>query len=229
MLFKGIEGILFDFGGTLDSDGDHWLDRFYEIYRSEGIEVDFSELKSAFYFADDVCYRDKRVKKLNLDSFIRYHVEIQFKKLGLNNPEKKDSVAEKFSNQMKYYLKRNREILKGLSKKYKLGIVSNFYGNLPLICKETGLLDYLDVIVDSGNFGIRKPYLQIFLFAISHLRLPPQKVVFIGDSLERDIFPCKKLGIRTVWLKGQKPRIPKNPPSADAVITSLKQVESLLR
>ena len=34
-LFPHCEAILFDFGGTLDSDGEHWLDPFYELYERQ--------------------------------------------------------------------------------------------------------------------------------------------------------------------------------------------------
>jgi hypothetical protein len=39
------KAILFDFGGTLDSDGEHWLDRVYALYETAGLEVAQPEIK----------------------------------------------------------------------------------------------------------------------------------------------------------------------------------------
>jgi hypothetical protein len=46
-----ISGLLFDFGGTLDADGLHWLDRFYAIYADIGLpEISKTLIKQAFYW-----------------------------------------------------------------------------------------------------------------------------------------------------------------------------------
>src|SRR5262245_8247746 len=48
-----ISAFLFDFGGTLDSDGQHWLDRFYRIYEQIGLSALAKDrIKEAFYWAD---------------------------------------------------------------------------------------------------------------------------------------------------------------------------------
>jgi len=44
-----ITAYFFDFGGTLDADGGHWLDRFYRIYEEIGLgKLDKSAIKEAF-------------------------------------------------------------------------------------------------------------------------------------------------------------------------------------
>ena len=39
-MMAAIETLLFDFGGTLDADGVAWKERFYALYRAEGLEHD---------------------------------------------------------------------------------------------------------------------------------------------------------------------------------------------
>src|SRR6201996_2201252 len=48
-----IKTLLFDFGGTLDSDGVAWKERFYAFYRSEGLDISAEAFAPAFYAADD--------------------------------------------------------------------------------------------------------------------------------------------------------------------------------
>ena len=43
-----IRAILFDMGGTLDGDGQHWQDRFIALYRSFGIELPRQTIGDAF-------------------------------------------------------------------------------------------------------------------------------------------------------------------------------------
>ena len=50
---QAIETVLFDFGGTLDSDGVAWKERFFALYRSEGLDLSAEAFAPAFYAADD--------------------------------------------------------------------------------------------------------------------------------------------------------------------------------
>ncbi len=226
--FGDCKAILFDFGGTLDSDGGHWLDRFFEIYKKCGFNISFSLLKDAFYYADEICCKDSKVNEFGFYSLLKYHVDLQFSKLGLNDDIKKKEIIEHFFEESKSYLKRNRNFLCELHKKFLLGVVSNFYGNVSIICKEMGLSRYLDIILDSEQIGIKKPDPRIFIKAVEALNLDIKDVVFVGDSYERDMIPCKRLGMKVVWIKGPKPRIPENPLPVDAEISNLTYLMRLL-
>ena len=50
---QAIETLLFDFGGTLDSDGVAWKERFHALYRAEGLDMSAEAFAPAFYAADD--------------------------------------------------------------------------------------------------------------------------------------------------------------------------------
>ncbi len=225
--FNKHKAILFDFGGTLDSDGGHWLDRFYRIYVDEGVEVSFLKLKEAFYYADELCCKDPDVNNFGLNTLLKHHVQLQFEKLGLQFYPKGIAISKSFLESMLYYLKRNSTLLRKLRLHYKLGIVSNFYGNLPVILDQFGIYKLLDVVIDSERVGVRKPDPSIFKIAMDRIDEPASSVVFVGDSYERDIMPCKSLGMRVIWMKGPNPRVPEDPPDVDAVITNLIQLKDI--
>jgi len=229
MLFKDLKAVLFDFGGTLDSDGGQWLDRFHEIYTKEDLEIPFLKLKDAFYYADDICCKDQSVNNFNLHALIEYHVQLQFNKLSLKNNSTKQRIIKRFCKDMEYYLKRNALLLKKLHTKYKLGVVSNFYGNVSIICEEMGLSKFLDIIIDSERIGIRKPDPRIFMAAVNALKTSISNIIFVGDSYERDMIPCKRLGMKVIWMKGPKPRIPENPIPIDTEISNLTHLERLIQ
>ena len=48
-----LETVLFDFGGTLDADGVAWKERFYSLYRSEGLDMTADVFAPTFFAADD--------------------------------------------------------------------------------------------------------------------------------------------------------------------------------
>jgi putative hydrolase of the HAD superfamily len=55
-----------------------------------------------------------------------------------------------------------------------------------------------DVVVTYDDSKEKKPSLKPFNLALKKLRIKPEDVVVIGDSIERDIVPAKRLGAKTV-------------------------------
>jgi HAD superfamily hydrolase (TIGR01509 family) len=224
----GCRGILFDFGGTLDSDGEHWFDRFLALYHDAGLDLPQEEIKRVFYHADGLCCEDPRVRVMGLRPLMEHHVRIQFQALGLKDEKKAEGMVHSFCSKTEHILRRNAAILQALCKRYHLGIVSNFYGNLLALCEEAGLAPSLRVILDSTIVGCSKPGPEIFRMALDGLSLPAEEVAFVGDSWERDIVPAGRLGMKTVWLRGQNAGPPTvTTPPADACISSLPELEGL--
>ncbi len=227
--FYGCKAILFDFGGTLDSDGEHWLDRFYDLYKNTDFDIPAPEIKRAFYHADSLCYGDSRVVAMGLRPLMAHHVHLQFMALNLEDAGKERQIVENFCSQSEALLRRNARLLSRLKNRYRLGLVSNFYGNVRVVCEEAGLLESLEIILDSAKIGLSKPDPEIFRMALEKLGLPAELVIFVGDSFERDVIPPRQLGMKTIWLKGPAPRIPPHAGPVDRWISSLSALESLLR
>jgi len=226
--FRECKAVLFDFGGTLDSDGEHWLDRVFALYERAGLDLPPSEIKRAFYYADSECTNDSQVALLGLRPLMRHHVHLQFKALNLDKGREEKEFVETFCSQTEQFLQRSVRLLTRMRQRFRLGLVSNFYGNLTVLCREAGLSDFLDVILDSTQVGISKPDPGIFRMALDKLELSPGKVIFVGDSYERDMIPSRELGMKTIWLKGPNPRMPLNAGPVDASISSLFELERLV-
>lgn len=63
------------------------------------------------------------------------------------------------------------------------------------------LLPYFDCMVTYDMVKVKKPAFDPFLTALDSVNARPGDAIFIGDSPRRDIEPCKKLGIRTVYAR----------------------------
>jgi putative hydrolase of the HAD superfamily len=57
------------------------------------------------------------------------------------------------------------------------------------------------MIADSSRLGIFKPDAGIYLAALAGLNVSPGEAAMVGDSLDKDCAPAKRLGLTTVWLR----------------------------
>src|ERR1700682_4811260 len=157
--------LLFDFGGTLDSDGIPWKDRFFRLFAEEGVRVAPEVFDAAFYEADDALvggiprgfFLEDVVGRLAHDVAERLVGQGAGKSPGSSKtvvlPDLAPRVAARFLAEAKHHLSKNLPVLSSLSARYKLGVVSNFYGNLEAVCEGAGLAPHLGAVVDSSVVG----------------------------------------------------------------------------
>jgi putative hydrolase of the HAD superfamily len=137
-------------------------------------------------------------------------------------------VATRFLDAERAQIERNRPMLARLSARYHLGIVSNFYGNLPAVCANLHIRSFFRVIVDSTQVGISKPDPRIFLRAVEELGVPLADAVFVGDSPARDMAGARGVGMRHIWVAGEEAQHAEPCCPGDRVVRSLEEVEALL-
>ncbi len=198
MTAPATRALLFDFGGTLDAEGVPWKDRFFEAARREGLDVAQAEFDPAFYGATD-CLEGK-IPGLGLRETVERIAD------GLASRLRRESVllrrvGERFTNDSLRQLAESAALLARLSGRYRIGIVSNFYGNLQSVLDETGLSPAVSVAVDSTLAGVKKPDPRIFQAALDVLEVAPAEAIFVGDSLRRDMAGARAMGMRHVWLR----------------------------
>src|SRR5205807_4516168 len=97
-------------------------------------------------------------------------------------------------------VRRNRPILERLARRYRLGIVSNFTGNLQPCLEELGLARLFAAVSDSAVVGCSKPDPRIFLGTLTTLGARPERAWMVGDNVEADIRGAAALGMRTCSL-----------------------------
>ena len=205
---QAIETVLFDFGGTLDSDGVAWKERFYALYQSEGLDLSADAFAPAFYAADDAL-----VGALAPTTGLEETVDALTTKLvaelarrggGTGRREidraRGERVALRFLSEMSLAFARNRPVLETLGQRYQLGVVSNFYGNLEAVCESSGLGRLFGVMADSQRVGAEKPEPAIFQVALTALQAAPETTVMVGDSLRRDYEGACRSGMGFIWI-----------------------------
>ncbi len=95
-----------------------------------------------------------------------------------------------------------KSVLKQLSSKgYHLGVIANQSLGTKDRLSNWGILKYFDIVLASAEEGISKPDLEIFYRALNAARCLPDNAAMVGDRLDNDIAPAKKVGMKTVWIK----------------------------
>ncbi len=206
-----IKGIIFDYGGTLDTGGDHWSEVIWDAYRKAGIAVDKPIFREAYVEAERELARTRHI--LPEHDFhdlllIKMRLELQWLSENGHFPpaqveEKAAEVARICYEAAKAKVAEAIPVLEELSGRFRLVLVSNFYGNISTVLKDFGILRFFPDIIESAVVGIRKPDPEIFNLGVRKMHLLPQEVLVIGDSYRKDILPAEKLGCRVLWLKGK--------------------------
>ncbi len=219
--------VLFDFGGTLDADGVPWKERLWRLFRREGVDIAPAVFDRAFYDADDALVGAIPAGLSFQETVLRLARGVS-DTLRLRNPTVAEIITAHFLQAAQAHLSTSAALLRLFSRRYRLGIVSNFYGNLATVCQEAGLSPFLTVMVDSTQAGCRKPDPRIFRAALTALQTDPAQAVFVGDSLPRDMAGARGIGMPHIWLRpeaaqGAGPCCP-----GDRVVPTLDALKDLL-
>lgn len=123
-----------------------------------------------------------------------------------------------------------KECLNRLKGRHRLGIIANQLPGTVSRLEQWGILQDFALIVTSDREGVAKPDPRIFKAALQRANCPAERCVMIGDRLDNDIAPAKKLGFKTVWVKqGLSAYTSPTSPweQADVVVDRLEQVAAL--
>ncbi len=123
------------------------------------------------------------------------------------------------------------DTLKLLARRFRLACITNHFSWVRDRAIAAGFGDLVDVWAISAEVGAEKPDERIFRFALQRSGARPENVVMVGDRLDRDLIPAKRLGMRTVWvLRNEAPDEPTPSQLAlpDAAIRSLAELPGVL-
>jgi FMN hydrolase / 5-amino-6-(5-phospho-D-ribitylamino)uracil phosphatase len=217
--------VLFDFGGTLDADGVHWSPRFHVAYRAAGGTLPFEAFDALFKGSDEAMARLPGIRTLGF----RAAIDAQTRLLVPRLPDRVDpaAVARRLHDDAIAVVARNRPVLERLARRYRLGVVSNFTGNLRPCLDELGLSGLFAAMSDSTLVGWTKPDARIFSHTLTALGAFPGGAWMVGDNFDADIRGAAAVGIRTCWLA---PPGRATPPGLEptARIGRLPEIESVL-
>ncbi len=219
--------MLFDFGGTLDADGIHWAPRFHSAYQAAGGGLDYPRFEACFQEADRELERLPGIRGLGFRAMIEAQARLVCGLAPDGARVEPGAMAASFHAAAVATVARNRPVLERLSRGHRLGVVSNFTGNLDICLEELELRRCFEVVTDSALARVTKPDRRIFTETLERFGVPPAGAWMVGDNFESDIRPAVALGMRTCWLAPPQRTAPPGP-SPTARIARLTDVETAL-
>lgn len=207
MLKRRIKWVFFDMGATLIDETQAWRHRIRDMIAGTG--VSFEE------------FNEKRIH------FARQHLNgdaeaIRFFGLAKTPWPQEDEVPYPQAEAILAYLR---------DRGYGIGVIANQSPGSVERLRGWGLLSYIDVVAASAELGVAKPDRAIFDRALEMAHCGPQEAVMIGDRLDNDVAPAKRLGMAAIWIRQglavyQDPQWAEG--RADAVVRHLMELKEIL-
>ena len=107
------------------------------------------------------------------------------------------------------------ELLRALSARYRLGLVSNFdhAPTAQAILARYDVHRCFDVTLISDDYGRRKPHPSIFEEALFRLGVTPAEALYVGDSAADDVVGAQGIGLDVAWINRSGDEPPDPPPT----------------
>ena len=220
---NGIEGIGFDLDGTL-----------YPNYRLNTRLIPFAlkewRLVTAFGRAREIIRKKQEIAPLPQGDFYEYQAEFTAKILSVSPQQLKEKIDlliykgwEPMFKKIKLF-SRVAEILVAMRKAgFKLGLLSDFPPETKL--EYLGISGLWDSVLCSERFGALKPHPLSFTKLAAEMSLPPEKILYVGNSRPYDVTGANRAGMKTAWIKPLLfPGSGLKKPKADFTFTDYRQL-----
>ena len=227
-----IKGLIFDYGGTIDSRGVHWSEVIWQGYQAAGVAITKEQFRDSYVVAERELARVRHI--LPNDNFY----DLLLKKMRIELRDLVDKgffqchdiepvaveIAQFCYDAARSSIEEARPTLEVLSQRFPMMLVSNFYGNVDSVLRDFDLRKYFKGVIESAVVGVRKPNPVIFKLGVDVLELEPGEVLVVGDSLKKDILPAESIGCHTLWLKGEGWTADEDAQSHPGMIKTLSEV-----
>ena len=161
--FAGLKGIIFDYGGTIDSRGTHWSEVIWDAYVACGVKVDKAVFRDAYVHAERELARVRHI--LPQDDFYtlllkKMRIELAWLIEGghitCDQPEElAQALAHYCDDRARECIAEARPVLEALAERFPLMLVSNFYGNVDTVLHTYDVRRYFKGVIESHDFPAR--------------------------------------------------------------------------
>ncbi|MBR1840190.1 MAG: HAD family hydrolase [Prevotella sp.] len=205
-------GYLFDYGGTIDTRGEHWSKVIWRGYQRCDVPVTWDDFWEAYVTTEKTLGKGGII--MPTDTFhttLSKKIALQLRSLNADIGDIEAltiQITDSIYSETVQVVSESREVLRQIADKTgsPMVLVSNFYGNIRTVLREFRLDGFFAEIIESAEVGIRKPAPRIWqkgiemLQSISPTPLTPRDITVVGDSLDKDIIPARQLGCNTIHI-----------------------------
>ena len=183
---EGLKGIIFDYGGTLDTCGQHWGKKLWHAYERQHVPVTEQQFRDAYVYGERTLGRNPIIKPdYTFHRTLSTKIRLEMEHLCTHNAwdaseeefrAKHQAVLDDLYAEVQATTAHSIGVLRELHERYPMVLVSNFYGNIECVLHEFGFDGLFLDIVESAIVGVRKPDPRIFELGVEELRKGVQEV-----------------------------------------------------
>ena len=197
-------GLVFDVDDTLYEQIVPFENAFRSLF---DIDIDMEKFYLLSRYYSDVKFEASRNGEMTMDKYHIYRIQEAAKDLGVY-------LTDEQAISMQRQYKKNQQILKmsdttisilEFAKKnnVKMGIITNGpsehqWAKVNALAVEKWIPR--ENIIVSGDLGINKPDVRIFVAMQEKLQLGVESLYYIGDSFENDIVGANNVGWKAIWI-----------------------------
>lgn len=196
---RGERMIFFDVGNVLIDDDPFLCEAFRLIHRAMPAESPRAKMER---FLGDV------------ERALRYHGHLAVEQMGSRClgrawPKLRRWVQEELERRW-WHLVRvipgALETLGPLHERFRLGIIANQPPQALDFLEREGFLPLFDVVILDSQHTARKPDPALYRIALDHAKVDPPNSLMVGDRLDNDVIPARRVGMRAVllWLSARQ-------------------------
>ncbi len=159
---ENISGIIFDYGGTIDSRSVHWSEVLWAGYQDNQVPVSKEQFRECYVHAERELARVRHI--LPNDNFLdllRKKVSIELGYLvdkghiAQCDAATGEAIAQYCYRHARECIEEARPVLEAVGERYPMMLVSNFYGNVDSVLRDFDLRRYFKGVIESAVVGIR--------------------------------------------------------------------------
>ncbi|MBR6034120.1 MAG: HAD family hydrolase [Clostridia bacterium] len=180
------------------------IEDLYNIYNFKGktdLESfikkwdELTDYHYAFYTRKEISYEEQRNRRI-IDLFKAYNMEMD------KTPKEIYAIYLKSFEDNWCLFDDVYDVIKRLYEQgYVLGVISN--GDLEQQTdklRRTGILKFFEIVTTSSEYEYSKPDPQLYESIVARFGIDKNKMLMIGDQVEKDVLPCHEIGIDAIWL-----------------------------
>lgn len=198
-----VTDIFFDLDHTLwDFERNSAL-TFKKILNDTHIEVDLDVFLEVYKPINLEFWKLYREEKISQETLRFQRLKRTFDILG--HPVSETQISELATlyianlSTFNHLIPNTLDVLNYLRPNYKLHIITNGFQEIQdKKLKNSNIYSFFDLVINSEMAGVKKPNPKIFQLALEKGRVPPEKALMIGDSLEADVLGAQSVGIHTI-------------------------------
>jgi len=230
------ETLLFENDGASARRADARCRNLTQALNSLGVQVSLEEMSAAI---SETVSSLITVWKDDRDVACIDQIRLIIKRASKNSPDLKQEWINELVSAYNlsvlevppYLNPEAREVLEGLKKRHKVGLICNTgltsgIGLREFLAKE-GMTEYFDSMVFSEEVGIRKPDPRIFCLAARRLGVQPCEIVHVGDNLKTDVWGAKNAGLRAIHFSSREGRDRMAESDPNSLVSLSRKLDSL--